>query len=63
MEFGILHWSAKLAIAIGICFFFLLLLWVGERKGALIKSIGEKIFTFALEMFEDMLLIILAILS
>ena len=63
MEFGMLHWSVKVAIFCGVCFTCFLFMSVVESKSELIKRIGKKLLNFTFEILEDAIIIILAILS
>lgn len=63
MEFGMLHWSIKVAIFCGVCLACFLFMSITESKSEQLKKVGEKLLNFALEMLENAVLIILAILS
>lgn len=63
MEFGMLHWSVKVAIFCGVCFACFLFMSVAESKSEQFKKVGEKLLNFAFEMLENAVMIILAILS
>lgn len=63
MEFGMLHWSIKIAIFCGVCFACLLFMSIAESKSEQLKKVGEKLLNFIFEMLENAVMIILAILS
>lgn len=63
MEFGMLHWSIKIAIFCGVCLAYFLFMEIAESKSEQLKKVGEKLLNFAFEMLEDAIMIILTILS
>lgn len=63
MEFGMLHWSIKIAIFCGVCLACFLFMGIAESKSEQLKKVGEKLLNFAFEMLEDAIMIILTILN
>lgn len=63
MEFGMLHWSIKIAIFCGACLACFLFMSIAESKSEQMKNVGKKLLNFIFEMLEDAIVIILAILS